>query len=400
MTERTLHTFEAGRRGKPDELEGGIAHLIGALFLELNPLARFDLRVGGRWSYEEEKPFVEVSGEVSESILTPNLEESICGIVIDHYNKVHRTALTSDDLIIRCTGLKPQSDVLASNGSAGDSGNPIAVAYRNAPNHLPWERYLAVEIRDIIDNIFQNGNVPAHIADISGVKKLNGLRADGKVSVDAIYEGVRLCSLADVTIAVEHERSLGVEELREKLETMLHAYFSELGKEYGVCLGTPNITINGAGAWNRGGWRVDEGSREAKPYRDSFSSYGAAEDSFSGEDPTKPSATGTFVARSVAVAVVKHFSAFARVALTYKIGKDDVGLNITTNGTATKHQDEIEQAIRDSIKLGIGDAISSFGLLDPKLYRAIVESSDFFHNPKFPWNQTALPEHYGAGLRY
>ena len=72
----------------------------------------------------------------------------------------------------------------------------------------------------------------------------------------------------------------------------------------------------------------------------------------------------------------------------------------TTNGTATKHQDEIEQAIRDSIKLGIGDAISSFGLLDPKLYRAIVESSDFFHNPKFPWNQTALPEHYGAGLRY
>src|SRR3989344_5895506 len=108
MTERTLHTFEAGRRGKPDELEGGIANLIGALFLELNPLARFDLRVGGRWSYEEEKPFVEVSGEVSESILTPNLEESICGIVIDHYNKVHRTALTSDDLIIRCTGLKPQ----------------------------------------------------------------------------------------------------------------------------------------------------------------------------------------------------------------------------------------------------------------------------------------------------
>ena len=76
------------------------------------------------------------------------------------------------------------------------------------------------------------------------------------------------------------------------------------------------------------------------------------------------------------------------------------GIVISTNGTATKHQDEIEQAIRDSIKLGIGDAISSFGLLDPKLYRAIVESSDFFHNPKFPWNQTALPEHYGAGLRY
>ena len=57
-----------------------------------------------------------------------------------------------------------------------------------------------------------------------------------------------------------------------------------------------NLTINGLGAWNTGGWKVDEGSREAKPYRDGFATYGCNEDSFSGEDPTKPSGTGTFLA--------------------------------------------------------------------------------------------------------
>ena len=45
MSERVLHSFEAGRRGKPDELDANIAHLLGAFFLEMNPLARFDIRI-------------------------------------------------------------------------------------------------------------------------------------------------------------------------------------------------------------------------------------------------------------------------------------------------------------------------------------------------------------------
>ena len=47
MYEQILHSFEAGRRGKPDELESQIAHLIGARILEIDPNARFDLRVAG-----------------------------------------------------------------------------------------------------------------------------------------------------------------------------------------------------------------------------------------------------------------------------------------------------------------------------------------------------------------
>jgi len=65
MSELQTHSFEAGQRGKPDELDAGIAHLIGAYFLERNPLSRFDLRVSGGFV---EKPVVRVSGEISQSL--------------------------------------------------------------------------------------------------------------------------------------------------------------------------------------------------------------------------------------------------------------------------------------------------------------------------------------------
>jgi hypothetical protein len=47
MSELILHAFEAGRRGKPDEIDSQIANLIGAEITRRDPNARFDLRVNG-----------------------------------------------------------------------------------------------------------------------------------------------------------------------------------------------------------------------------------------------------------------------------------------------------------------------------------------------------------------
>src|SRR3989338_6214488 len=126
--ELQLHSFEAGRRGKPDELETQIAHLIGAQFLEIDPNARFDLRVAGGHNHQQDKLEVRVSGEVSRNIL------EISGI-----------------------------------------NDPIAVAYRHTPNNLPWERYLAVHFRNLLDIIYKNnGKVPPALAEASGIKYLEG----------------------------------------------------------------------------------------------------------------------------------------------------------------------------------------------------------------------------------
>ncbi|MBI4150296.1 methionine adenosyltransferase domain-containing protein, partial [Candidatus Woesearchaeota archaeon] len=303
------------------------------------------------------------------------------------YNHVHQTTLESEDILLSLD-LKPQAIVLAANGHAGDSGNPIAVAYRNAPYHLPWERYLAVGIRDLIDQIYQDGGaVPRGTQLRSGIEKIEGLRADGKIGVDAIYEGSNLQKIDCITIAVEHEE-VSLSALRTNLVGVVRGYLDIQQECHEKSLGNPEIVVNAAGPWCHGGWKVDEGSREAKSYRDGFGTYGVMEDSFSGEDPTKPSGTGTFLARYIAVQIVaQNLADFARVALRYTIGREDVGLNITTNGTGRVSQEVLERWTRAELPLNIGTAIERFDLRNPALYGAIVKSSDFFQNPEFPWNR-------------
>ncbi|MEK6910685.1 MAG: methionine adenosyltransferase domain-containing protein [Nanoarchaeota archaeon] len=389
MTEIIHHAFEVGRMGKPDEFDSIIASYLAAHLLEINRKARFDLRVSG--TERKGKPHVRLSGEVSDFILQRrNLEGEMAKIALDTYNLIHNSSLSPRQLEVSFN-FKPQSTNLASNRSAGDSGNPIAVAYKDSPNNLPWERFLAVDIRDVIDGIYRNnGKVPSYLAKSSGVKELKDLRADGKIGVEVGYEGAKIIGVEKITIAAEHENSLRLSELRDKLSAIVDSRLGILSTQYGLNghLKTDRIIVNGAGAWHRGGWGVDEGSREAKPYRDGFGSYGVAEDSFSGEDPSKPSGTGTFLARNIALLAVNKYGAdFARVALSYAIGDDRVGLNIVTNGTGRLPQKELEERIRGEMGLTIGDAVNRFNLRRPSLYRAIAKNADFFHNHRLPWNR-------------
>lgn len=392
MSEQIIHAFEAGRRGKPDELDAGIAHLVGAYFLEQDPSTRFDLRVSGSYNLDLDQPVVKVSGEVSATTLAKeNMYQEITDVILDHYNQTHRTELSREQFIVGYN-FKPQMGILATNDKAGDSGDPIAVAYKDGPLHLPWERYLAVELRDLVDGIYQlEGLVPPTLASRAELKEVAGLRADGKISVQALYEEARFRGIERITFAVEHEANTPLEELRQEISRVVRAQLREWETQYGQSLGNPKIIINGHGAWHQGGWKVDEGSREAKSYRDGFGSYGVMEDSFSGEDPTKPSGTGTFLARYIAVQIVANDLAdFARVALTYTIGQDEVGLNVTTQGTGKLPQQELHQWVRKNIPLRINDGIELFCLRNPRLYQEIVASSDFFHDPLFPWNEVKV----------
>lgn len=389
LDEKISHTFEAGRRGKPDELESQMAQLIGAYFLEKAERPRFDLRVTGDW--RDDRPHVHVGGEVSQLALQDGAaEEDIAEIVRFHYNKIHQENRGPDECSVTFD-LKPQADPLATNGAAGDSGNPIAVAVANAPNLLPWERYLAVGLRDLFDGIYQSrGAVPSHLAEMTGIQTLTGLRADGKINVNAsYYEGV-IEGIDKITLAIEHDKSLPIEVLREKATALVNAYVADAQNGYGdfVDLGEPRLIINGRGDWNQGGWQVDAGTREAKPYRDGFSSHGCNEDSITGEDGTKVSGTGTFLARLAAVELVSEGLAdYARVTLDYSIGSDVVDVNVFTHGTGKRPQEALNAWVRENVPLQIGRGIALFGLDNPEIYRATAEASDLFQDRNFPWNQ-------------
>src|SRR3989338_6766395 len=319
MQEIEHHSFEAGIRGKPDELESQIAQLIGAYFLDRDSNSRFDIRVHGYYDHHLNVPVVDISGEISHSLLHKRIHRDIARLAQSHYNVVHALPPDKNGLTVH-VHLTPQSNSLAKNGSAGDSGNPIAVAVRKGPLYLPPERYVAVELRNIVDEIFQHqGTVPCALADTSGIKSIPGLRADGKIGVECTY-GKKEYTLQRLVLAVEHEPSLNVNDLRHDLGLVVGAYLDRLQSEFHLD-GSPQVIINGLGDWNTGGWKTDAGSREAKPYRDGFSSHGTSEDSFSGEDASKPSATGTLLARFIAVQVIGNkIAEYAKVSLSYSIG--------------------------------------------------------------------------------
>ncbi len=389
MSEVILHAFEAGRRGKPDEIDSQIANLIGAEIIRRDPNARFDLRVNGYYSNTKSGIRVRVAGEVSTFILAqPDFRDVATKIIIQKYEEIYREKLGEDQVIF---SFAPQSDALSFNSQkevAGDSGITIGIAYRNGPNYLPWERFLAVGIRDIIDDIYLYGRFPDFIQNPQEFAELYKLRADGKVEVTAEYEGVQLKKIRSVVIAAEQSTDLSVEILRNLLTKIVLSYLDHVGKNWGINLGIPSLTINGAGHWPEGGWKTDAGSREAKPYRDGFATYGVCEDSFSGEDPTKPSATATLLARYIAVSVVKsNLADFARVTLCYQLGSSYPILNIFTNNTSTISQEELEKLVVDNISLKFKDIIERFNLKTFEYYQNLAKWSDYFQDPSTPWNQ-------------
>ncbi len=401
MDELQLLQFESGRLAKPDRLEAGLAHKIGAALLEIGEskerIPRFNVRVNGSYDFSCRRPTWIISGEVSDFVLNNDLTDLFYSIAFEHYNHLHPTRPVNGIGIQ--LNLKPQASPLATNFAAGDEGNPIAVAFAHGPNYLPWERFLAVGIRKLIDDIYHDqGRVPIHIACASGVDTLEGLHADGKISVGCLYDGVALRRLEHVTVSVEHEEKLPVTELRDKLSRIIQSYINTVSDDYLALLErlssrpkeplrSAPLVINPLGAWNEGGLFVDDGISEAKPQEDYFGPYGCMEDSPWGEDPTKPSGTGTIAARNAAVHVVAAgLALFAKVSLHYTIGKPAARINVTTGNTARIAQSRLERWVSDTCPLSLFVVAEQFGLQRPERYLEVARDCDHFHNPEFPWN--------------
>ncbi|MDO8655712.1 MAG: methionine adenosyltransferase domain-containing protein [Nanoarchaeota archaeon] len=391
MTEQIIHSFESGRRGKPDELDSNIAHLIGSHLLGMNPKARFDIRIEGGYSRKRERLQVNVSGEVSGSLLTPKLPEELTDLTLVHYNRLHGTVLNVDDIHFNYEELNAQESDLALNGNIGDDGRPIAVAFRDAPYFLPHDRFIAVAVRDLFDTIFNSdGYVPREVAERTGIRELPDLRQDGKITVDGIYEGAKWIGIHNLTASLNHDPDTSFEMFRSNVDKIVRGYVAMLAEQYSFAFGTPVVRVNPKGPWgNEGGWKVDRGSREAKPQRHFFGTHGVAEDSPYGEDASKPSGTGTYLARYIAVQIVGNgLAEYARVALDCTMGQKEVRLlNISTLGTATLPQQELERWVQDHIPLGFEETIERFHLRSPEIYHKLVQDSDLFHNSNLPWNK-------------
>lgn len=189
------------------------------------------------------------------------------------------------------------------NIGAGDQGIMFGYATAETESYLPFGFDLANKIIKIIENDVETNDV---------------LIGDAKcqVTVDLDTPGY----VEEVLVSVCHKEKYSLEEIQKHVRNLLDGVVS------------PNKwTINPAGAWTVGGATSDCGLTGRKIVCDQYGGYcpvgGGA---FSGKDPSKVDRSATYMARKIAVDLVKQYGLmWCEVQLAYAIGvAEPVSVNI------------------------------------------------------------------------
>ena len=299
----------------PDKICDFIADSILDAYLEGDVNSRVATEVMGGHN------LITINGEVT-SNTNPDLEKIVKGIVGEEYK-----------VIINI--VKQSSEIAAGvdTGGAGDQGIMKGYATNETPEMLPLEYTLA---RNLCQKIFEV------------------YPYDGKTQV-TIEDGV-------VTTVVASFQNAKNEQLLPLVKSIIEA------KEY---------LINPAGEWNQGGFDADTGLSGRKLIIDNYGpEVPIGGGSFSGKDYTKVDRSGAYIARRIAIDILKQRNAKeVYTKLAYAIGKPDPVMAVAI-------VDGVEEQITnyDLSPKGIREYLK----LDTVKYKETCKWGHFGHN--FPWN--------------
>ena len=189
------------------------------------------------------------------------------------------------------------------NIGAGDQGIMFGYATSETESYLPFGFDLANRIIKIIEKDVEENNV---------------LIGDAKcqVTVDLDNPG----TVEEVLVSVCHSKNYDLDSIRAYVKSLLEDVVEP-----------SKWTINPAGTWNVGGATSDCGLTGRKIVCDQYGGYcpvgGGA---FSGKDPSKVDRSASYMARKIAVDLVKkHNLKWCEVQLAYAIGvSEPVSVNI------------------------------------------------------------------------
>lgn len=281
----------------PDKVCDFIADLILDEYLRHDPYSRVAVEVmGGHGA-------ITVSGEVTSSANgNVDIEKIVSGIVGPNYQiKVH---------------LVPQSREIGQGvdiGGAGDQGIMVGYACKETENLMPLEYELARNLCQEIYKVYPY---------------------DGKVQV-TIQDSNVLCVVA----SFQNSKS---PELLKLVKSKIVA------DEY---------LINPAGEWTQGGFDADSGLSGRKIVIDAYGpNVPVGGGSFSGKDFTKVDRSGAYMARKIAVDILRQNKAKeVLVKLAYAIGKKDpVMASVIVDGERVafpQGYDLTPSGIRETLKL-------------------------------------------------
>ena len=239
---------------------------------------------------------------------------------------------------------------------AGDQGMMFGYACDETPELMPLPIALAQKMARRLTEVRKSGLLPY-------------LRPDGKTQVTVEYDGEnRPVRVDTVVVSTQHSADVGLAQVREDMikyaiEPTIPAELNRRDIKY---------YVNPTGRFVKGGPAADSGLTGRKIIVDTYG--GSAPHGggcFSGKDPTKVDRSAAYAARYIAKNIVAaKLSRRCQVQLAYAIGvANPVSVNVTTFGTGTVPDSELERAIGEVFDLRPAAIIRDLELKKPQYRR-------------------------------
>ena len=309
---------------------------------------------------------VVIAGEIT-SKHEPDYAKLVSGVfervgITDQYDKVIVHTLV--------TRQSPDIAMGVDKGGAGDQGVMYGYATDETPELLPIPFALATRFLELLRDV-----------------KAPMLLPDAKAQVSFDYETgkitVFLCS-------VQHTADSEVDDFRSVIESLMTLTASE----YGLNTDFEKL-INPTGKFVVGGSNADTGVTGRKLACDTYGGVGRiGGGALSGKDPTKVDRSAAYMARKIAVDLVKAgYCSRCEVQIAYAIGRaEPVSVDVNTFGTAAVCPRCIDRYIEENYDLTPQGIIGFLRLLDVDYND--VSAGGHFGKDWLPWEITDDEEVY------
>lgn len=380
---------ESVTEGHPDK----VADIISDSILDAALRADRNARVACECMVTSRAVFV--SGEISGD-LDLEIESIVREAVLElGYDSLLKGLDGSECKIMTCIDEQsPDISAGVSRAGAGDQGMmygyarapcPYAGCNNNSKTYLALPQVLARNITDGLTECRTN-----NILDVY---------PDGKALVTIEYRAGRPYRIAGVTVAIHHPSEWSASCLKNAIieEVILPNVPSELMDD------ETRIVVNGTGRFIVGGPMADCGLTGRKIIADTYGGvarHGGG--AFSGKDPSKVDRSGAYMARYIALAMVRcGLAKECESRLSYTIGRtepDSIELEYIPSDKQTGciqrtiPNSDWPDLIRDTVRATFDTSpcaiVDKFGLKRP-IY-ANTARRGHFGRPGLPWESTAL----------
>lgn len=299
-----------------------------------------------------------IAGEI-----TSTHEPDYADLVFKVMNRIGIEKLGYEYLDVRGLITRQSPDIAqgVDKGGAGDQGIMFGYATNETPELLPVPFAVSTRFMEHMESL----NCPM-------------LLPDAKAQVSYDYDSSRITTFL---CSVQHTADADLKSLLRIIEPLMVL----TAAEYGLNSDFEKL-INPTGRFVIGGSRADCGVTGRKLACDTYGGIGRiGGGALSGKDPSKVDRSAAYMARKIAVDLVKaDYCSKCEVQLAYAIGKaNPVSIAVDTQGTGKAADSFFQQYIRKNYDLTPGGIIKYLYLLDVDYND--ISSGGHFGKKWLPW---------------